>query len=125
MAPVIALLLAAGTTAPTQLAGAATRPRDARTVANPSPAPPLVLESQTGWVTAGVDFDLHLRISPQNVPVARLGITVAVYSCLSSISDFDQSTNSTSLGTPVSSTASALSVSSLAVPGGGVQLAKA
>jgi hypothetical protein len=83
----------------------------------------LVLEFQTGWVTAGVEFDLHLRISPSNVPVARLGITVAVYSCLSSISGFDQSTTSASLGTPVSSTASALPVSSLALPGGGVQLA--
>ena len=122
MAPVLALLLVAGTAAPTQSAGAFTPPSAARTVSGSSPAPSLVLESQTGWVTGGVDFDLHLRISPQNVPVARLGITVAVYSCLSTISDFDQSTMSASLGTPVSSTASALPVGSLAVPGGGLDL---
>jgi len=118
------LLLAAGTPAHALSAEATTPPHDARTVTSSSPAPSLVLESQTAWVTAGVAFDLHVRISPQNVPVARLGITVAVYPCLSSISGFDQSTTSASLGTPVSSTSSALPVNSLpALPGGGVQLA--
>ena len=123
MAPVIALLLAAGPTAPAQMGAALTLPSNARTVSSSSPGPPLVLDSQTGWVTAGVDFDLHLRISPQSLPVDRLGITVAVYPCLSSLSAFDQSTRTVSLGNPVSSTASALPVGSLASPGGGVQLA--
>jgi hypothetical protein len=121
-APVLALLLVAIAAAPAPSAGATTPPNDARTVSSSSPAPPLVLESQTGWVTAGVDFDLHLRTSLQSVPAVRLGITVAVYSCLSTISGFDQSTTSGSLGTPVSSTATALPVDSLAVPGGGLDL---
>ena len=124
LVPVLTLLLAAGTTAYALSAGATTPPHDARTVTSASPTPLLVLESQTAWVTAGVAFDLHVRISPQNVPVARLGITVAVYPCLSSISAFDQSTTSASLGTPVSSTSSALPINSLpTLPGGVVQLA--
>jgi hypothetical protein len=120
--PVVALLLVSGRAAPASSAVAVAKPNDARTVTNSSPAPPLLLESQTGWVTRGVDFDLHLRISPQNIPAARLGITVAIYSCLSSISGFDQSTVPGSAGTPVSSTATALPVDSLAVSGGGLDL---
>jgi hypothetical protein len=120
---ILAVLLVAGSAVLPASAGATTPPVDARAVSTPVPAQPLVLESQTGWVTEGVNFDLHLRTSTPAVPAARLGITVAVYSCLSSISGFDQSTTSASLGTPVSSTTTALPVSSLAVPGGGLDLA--
>ena len=119
---VLALQVVAGFVVPVPSAGAVTPPSDARTVASSTPVPPLLLESQTGWVTAGADFDLHLRTTLQTVPVARLGITVAVYPCLSSISGFDQSTASGPLGTPMSSTATALPVSSLVVPGGALDL---
>ena len=92
-------------------------------MATSAPTPPLVLESQSGWVTPGQNFDVHLRAAHPTVPGARLGITVAVYPCLSSISGFDQSTATTSLGTPISSTTSPLPVSSLpALAGGGVNL---
>ena len=57
------------------------------------------------------------------VPSAVLGINVSVYSCLSSLSAFDQSLVSTSTGTPVTSTSSPLPVSGLApLPQGGFDL---
>jgi len=121
-APTVLLLLA-GTVAGPHRADAATAAADVRTTASRVPTLPLVLESQTGWVTEGQAFDLQLRTASPTVPAARLGITVAAYPCLSSISGFDQSTTSTSLGTPMSATASAIPVSSLPVlPGGAVDL---
>ena len=115
---VIAVVVAGTTTA-----GASGQGGPVRLVSSGAPSPPLVLESQTGWVTEGSTFDLHLRASSASVPVSRLGIAVAVYPCLSSISGFDQSTTATSLGTPLSSTASAIPVTSLpALPGGAVDL---
>lgn len=96
---------------------------DARTTATTVPAPPLVLVSQSGWVTPGQNFDVQLRAAHPTVPTAQLGITVAVYPCLSSISGFDQSTATTSLGTPISSTTSPIPITSLrALPGGVVDL---
>ncbi len=87
-------------------------------------APTLVLLAQTGWVTAGQTFDLHLRASGTNVATADLGISVSVYSCLSSVSSFDQSVNSGPAGTPVSSTPAPIPVSGLpALAGGGFNLA--
>ena len=117
-----ALLTVAGFFVPVPSAGAVPSSSDARTIASSTPLPPLLLETQTGWVTPGTDFDLHLRISVQTVPVARLGITVAVYPCLSSISGFDQSTTSGSLGAPMSSTTNSLPVNSLVAPGGALDL---
>ena len=94
----------------------------ARSAAGPAPA--LVLLSQTSWVTPGQQFDLHLRTTAPSVPAGDLGLTVAVYSCLSSVSGFDQSLVGSPTGTPVSSTTSPLSVASLdTVAGGGVNLA--
>jgi len=88
-----------------------------------TPSPALVLESQTAWVTPGGSFDLHLRTGTTDVPAADLGVGVSVYSCLSSVSGFDQSLGTGPLGTPVSSTTAPLSVSGLpAVPGGGFDL---
>ena len=95
-------------------------------VASTTGAPALVLDYQTPWVTPGQRFDLHLRAAASGVPTARLGITVSVFACLSSISGFDQSTSSSQLGTPVSSTPSPLPVSSLpALPGDAVDLSMA
>jgi hypothetical protein len=85
--------------------------------------PSLVVLSQTPWVVPGQDFDLHLRAAATAGPTADLGITVSVYSCLSSLSGFDQSLESTPSGTPESSTTAALPVSGLApLPGGGFDL---
>jgi hypothetical protein len=84
---------------------------------------PLELLSQTGWVTPGQTFDLHLRTS-STVPTSSLGVTVSVYPCLSTISGFDQSLSASGLGSPISSTASPIPLSSLpSLAGGGVELA--
>jgi len=88
-----------------------------------SPSLPLTLLSQTPWVTPGQVFDLHLRPGPSSVPAAQLGLTVSVYSCLSSVSGFDQSVGAGPVGAPISSTAAPVALSSLpAVAGGGVDL---
>ncbi len=85
--------------------------------------PPLTLLFQTGWVTVGGTFDLHLKVST-SLPTASLGIEVAVYPCLSTLSGFDQSLTGSDLGEPVSETPGAIPLASLpAVPGGGVDLA--
>ena len=86
-------------------------------------SPSLVLLSQTPWVTPGQVFDLHLKATGSTVPVAHLGVNVSVYSCLSSLSGFDQSLTSVQTGAPVSSTGSPLPVSSLPpLAGGGFDL---
>jgi len=91
-------------------------------VVRAAPAPGLVLLSQTPWVTPGQAFDLHLRTST-SVPASRLGLTVSVYACLSSVSGFDQSVGAGPSGTPASSTPSPVAVSGLpTLPGGGVDL---
>ena len=88
-----------------------------------SPAPALVLLSQTPWVTPGQGFDLHLRTASTSVPASRLGVAVSVYPCLSSVSGFDQSVGSGPIGTPVSSTTSPVGLSGLpVVAGGGIDL---
>jgi hypothetical protein len=85
-------------------------------------APALVLASQTAWVTPGQAFDLHLRPSGTSVPTARLGLTVSVYSCLSSVSGFDQSVGAGPTGTPVSSTPSPIAVAGLPTAAGSIDL---
>jgi len=83
----------------------------------------LVLLSQTPWVTPGESFDLHLRPGPTDVPAADLGVSVSVYSCLSSVSGFDESVGTGPTGTPVSSTTTPLAVTGLpSLPGGGFDL---
>ena len=120
---VLAGLLLISTVVTSAPVGAATNASDARTISTPVATPSLVLEKQTGWVTEGQAFDLHLRATGRTVPTARLGVTVAIYSCLSSISGFSQSVASTSLGSPISSTTSAIPIGSLPqLPGGVVDL---
>jgi Family of unknown function (DUF6049) len=98
-----------------------TAPPAALTAAASTPS--LVLLDQTGWVTPGQAFDLHLQATVTDVPMADLGISVSVYSCLSSVSGFDQSVESGPSGTPVSSTTSPIPIAGLpALPGGGFDL---
>ena len=112
-----ATLLAAFLAPPYAEAGPATPTTD---VAGSHGAPPLVLVSQTPWVTPGQAFDLKLRPGSGAVPAAQLGVAVDVYACLSSLSAFDQSLSpSGPSGTPISSTSSPLAVSGLPPIGGG------
>ena len=98
-------------------------PASAAASGSAASSPPLELLTQTGWVTPGQVFDLHLRAS-STVPTSSLGLTVSVYPCLSTISGFDQSLSAGGLGNPVSSTTSAIPLGSLpALAGGGVDLA--
>ncbi len=89
---------------------------------------PLTLLAQTSFVTPGQPvFDVRLRTGTASPPAADLGLTVAVYPCLSSISAFDQSVDSASgpLGAPISSTRSPLALGGLPAltdPGGGFDL---
>ncbi len=84
----------------------------------------LVLEDQTSWVGPGQPFDLTLRAGSTDVPAGQLGLSVTVYQCLSSVSEFDQSVSSPSpSGTELSSTRAPLAFSALpSVPGGGFEL---
>jgi len=101
---------------------AAPSPGQATTTAT-VPSPALTLLAQSGWVVPGGVFDLHLKAS-SSVPTASLGIEVSVYPCLSTVSGFDQSLSGNGLGNPVSSTPSAIPLSSLPpAAGGGVDLA--
>jgi hypothetical protein len=92
-------------------AGAASTTASAST----STAPPLTLMSQTSWVTPGSSFDLELRTAAPTVPSARLGLSVSVYSCLSTISGFDQSVTSAGGpgGQPISATQTPLALHGL------------
>jgi Family of unknown function (DUF6049) len=75
---------------------------------------PLTLLSQSPWVTPGEPFDVHLRIGTAAGPTSTLGVSVAVYPCLTSVSAFDQSLASSGpTGAPVSQTSSPLPVTSL------------
>jgi len=88
--------------------------------------PALVLEDQTAWVGPGPDpsFDLSLLAGTTAVPRTQLGLTVAVYPCLSSVSGFDQSLASLpSSADALSSTPSPIPWSALpAGPDGTVEL---
>ena len=85
------------------------------TVATTAAGPPLVLVSQSPWVAQNGSFDLKLRLGSGVPPPSQLGVSVSVYPCLSSISAFDQSVNSTvgPAGSPIDATRSPLAVSSL------------
>ncbi len=84
---------------------------------------PLVLLAQTPWVTPGQTFDLHLQAAVPAGGEADLGVAVAVFPCLSSVSAFDQSVTSGPTGSPISSTTAPLPVHTLAaLPTGGFDL---
>jgi hypothetical protein len=93
-------------------------------VAALAPDIPLTLLGQTSWVAPGQQFILHLQAGRETPPVARLGVTVDVDACLSSVSGFDQSLSDFSSQSTVSSTTSPLPVTGLPVlPTGGFELA--
>jgi hypothetical protein len=94
-----------------------------RTVPSTEPAALTVL-SQSSWVAANQPFDLQLRATDSALPAPQLGLSVAVYPCLSSVSAFDQSLSSSGpSGTPISSTPSPLAVTGLpALANGGFDL---
>jgi len=83
----------------------------------------LTLVSQTAWVTPGQPFDIQVKPGPGAPPISRLGVSVAVYGCLSSVSGFDQSISSPGAsGSPISSTHSPLALSGLPPVNGGFDL---
>ena len=95
------------------------------TSATPSSTPvgSLSLTYQSPWVGPGQPFDIKLRAGAGSPAVADLGVSVTVYSCLSSVSSFDQAaTSSSPSGTPVSRTASPLPWSGLHPNATGVDL---
>ncbi len=127
LAAVMGAVMAGTVAVPGAAAAAAHGPaRPAATVASSSA--PLTLLSQTSFVTPGQPvFDVRLRTGTATPPVGDLGLTVAVYACLSSVSAFDQSVSSASgpSGTRISSTTAPLALSGLPAlsdPGGGFDL---
>jgi hypothetical protein len=96
------------------------------TAAGASPAPaapvPLTLVSQTPWVTP-TENTFDLKVMPgATTTSAALGLSVSVYTCLSSVSAFDQSVDSASgpAGSPIDTTTAPLPLSGLPVTAGGV-----
>lgn len=77
--------------------------------------PPITLVSQTPWVVPEGSFDLRLRIGTSSTPRSQLALSVSVYSCLSSVSAFDQSVTSAAgpSAAPIDSTRSPLAVTGL------------
>ncbi|HWD51835.1 MAG TPA: DUF6049 family protein [Acidimicrobiales bacterium] len=74
----------------------------------------LLLAYQTPWVTPGQPFDLKLRTGPGAPSPSVLGVSVAVYGCLTSVSSFDQAVTAASpSGSPISRTTSPLAWTSL------------
>ena len=76
---------------------------------------PITLVSQTPWVVPEGSFDLKLHVGTGSAPLSQLGLSVSVYSCLSSVSAFDQSVTSAAgpSGTPIDTTRSPLAVTGL------------
>ena len=112
----LALLLASGN------ASAHTRASVAVAV-NRTPSAPLTLLSQTPWVTKGQNFSLRLEAGAGTPPTSQLGLSIAVYPCLSSVSGFDQSVMAPPSGSPLSSTSAPLPLSALpAAAAGGFNL---
>ncbi len=70
--------------------------------------------SQTNWVTPGQPFVLDLRTGIGTPPASQLGIDVTVYSCLSSVSAFDQTLSASGPSGPkISETSTPLSLDQL------------
>jgi hypothetical protein len=97
----------------------------ARLVSSSGGTTALIVDDQTALVEPGDSFDLTLRTGSTTIPTRLLGLSVTVYDCLSSVSQFDQSVSSASpSGAELSSTRSLLDVSELpSMPGGAFQLA--
>jgi hypothetical protein len=81
---------------------------------SPSSSGSLILSYQSPWVTPAQPFDLKLHTGPGTPSSSDLGVSVAVYSCLSSVSSFDQAvTASSPSGTPIARTTTPLPWASL------------
>ena len=94
--------------------------------ASTAPSSPLTLLSQTPWLTQGKRFVLQLEAGRGTPPPSQLGVSVAVYPCLSSVSGFEQSVAAVPSGSPISATDTPLPVSSLpSTAGGGFELSLA
>ena len=102
-----------------------TVPAPVSAAASSAGASPLRLISQSAYVTPGQQFDLKLRTTTGEPPSAQIGVSVSVFTCLSSVSAFDQSVGSSGGpgGSPISATRTPLPVSGLpALAGGGFDL---
>ena len=84
----------------------------------------LSLLAQSSTVSGGQSFDLKLGVARATVPAGQLGLSIAVFGCLASVSAFDQSVSSTGpVGTPVTATSTPVPVATLpGLTGGGVDL---
>lgn len=88
--------------APTAAAAASSSAPEATTTASNRSSPLLVLQSQSTWVTpASSTFTLDLSLAAGTPAPSKASVSVAVYSCLSTVSAFDQdATSSSPSGTP-------------------------
>jgi Family of unknown function (DUF6049) len=115
------VLLFTGLAGPADAADTHPGPHPTKTASLPTS--PLTLLDQTPWVTAGQHFVLQLEAGRGAPPVAHLGLSVAVYPCLSSVSGFEQSVSAVPSGNPISSTDTPLPVKGLpSTAGGGFEL---
>jgi len=83
-------------------------PQAAATVSVATTAPTaLVLTGQSPWLTPGQPFDLRVALGrgAGSAPASSLGLTLSVYSCLTSVSGFDEAAASDAApsGRPISS----------------------
>ena len=99
------------------LCSVAVSPAGALEPATAATATPLTLVSQTPWVVPNGAFDLKVLLASGAPPPTQLGLSVSVYTCLSSVSAFDQSVNSTTgpAGAPIDSTTKPLPLTSLSL----------
>jgi hypothetical protein len=88
---------------------------------SPSSSGSLILNYQSPWVTPDQPFDVKLRTGSGSPPSSDLGLSVAVYGCLTSVSSFDQAaTASSPTGSPIARTTSPLPWASLHPDASGV-----
>ncbi|HEX3840078.1 MAG TPA: DUF6049 family protein [Acidimicrobiales bacterium] len=109
--------LAIGATVAAAAAGASSA------AGSPSSSGSLTLNYQSPWVTPDQPFDVKLRTGAGAPPTSDLGLSVAVYGCLTSVSSFDQAATAASpTGSPIARTTSALPWSSLHPDASGVDV---
>lgn len=83
----------------------------------------LVLTQQTSWITGpGQDFDVGLKTRTPGTPASGLGVTVAVYSCLGTVSALQASLSGADVGYLLSRTRHPLPLTSLPAAGDAVDL---
>lgn len=83
----------------------------------------LVLTHQTSWITGpGQDFAVDLKARAPGTSTSDLGITIAVYSCLGTVSALQASLSGTDVGYLLSRTHHPLPWTSLPAAGGAVEL---